>query len=92
MSFPAHPPTRPGRSGKCLGDDDHAGYSDHQISEALNARIINAVASNPDIWKQSVIIITYDESDGFYDHVPPRILSYGPDAFRSRAGYEYRSS
>ncbi len=60
------------------GDDDHAGYSDHQISEALNARIVNAVASNPDIWKHSVIIITYDESDGFYDHVPPRILSYGP--------------
>ena len=28
---------------------------------------------------QSAIIITYDESDGFYDHVPPRILSYGPD-------------
>ena len=45
----------------------------------MNARIINAVASNPDIWKHSVIIITYDESDGFYDHVPPRILSYGPD-------------
>jgi phospholipase C len=61
------------------GDDDHGGYSDHQISEALNARIINAVAANPDIWKRSAIIITYDESDGFYDHVPPRILSYGPD-------------
>jgi phospholipase C len=26
-----------------------------------------------------VILITYDESDGFYDHVRPRILSYGPD-------------
>ncbi|MGP8210081.1 MAG: alkaline phosphatase family protein [Syntrophobacteraceae bacterium] len=23
--------------------------------------------------------MTYDESDGLYDHVPPRILSYGPD-------------
>jgi hypothetical protein len=47
------------------------------LSEALTARVINAVASNPDIWKQSVIIPRYDESDGFYDHVPPRILSYG---------------
>jgi phospholipase C len=37
------------------------------------------VASRPDIWARSAIIITYDESDGFYDHVPPRILSYGPD-------------
>ena len=34
---------------------------------------------NPKIWEQCAIIITYDESDGFYDHVPPRILSYGPD-------------
>jgi phospholipase C len=61
------------------GDDDHSGYSDHQISEAMAARVINAVASNPEIWSRSVIIITYDESDGFYDHVPPRILAYGPD-------------
>jgi phospholipase C len=61
------------------GDDDHPAYSDRQLSEAMAARVINAVASHPDIWEHSAIIITYDESDGFYDHVPPRILSYGPD-------------
>ena len=61
------------------GDDDHPAYSDRQISEAMAARVINAIAANPKIWEQSAIIITYDESDGFYDHVPPRILSYGPD-------------
>ena len=61
------------------GDDDHPSYSDRQLSEAMAARVINAVAGNPDIWERSAIIITYDESDGFYDHVPPRILSYGPD-------------
>ena len=61
------------------GDDDHPAYSDRQLSEAMAARAINAIAGNPEIWKQSAIIITYDESDGFYDHVPPRILSYGPD-------------
>ena len=61
------------------GDDDHPGYSDRQISEGMAARAINAIASNPKLWEQSAIIITYDESDGFYDHVPPRILSYGPD-------------
>ena len=61
------------------GDDDHPGYSDRQLSEAMAARVVNAVAGDPKIWNQSAIIITYDESDGFYDHVPPRILSYGPD-------------
>ena len=61
------------------GDDDHPAYTDRMISEAMAARVINAVAGNPELWAQSAIIITYDESDGFYDHVPPRILSYGPD-------------
>jgi phospholipase C len=61
------------------GDDDHPAYSDRQLSEAMAARVINAISANPNIWKQSAIIITYDESDGFFDHVPPRILSYGPD-------------
>ena len=61
------------------GDDDHPGYSDHQISEAMTARAINAIASKPDIWIRSMIVIAYDESDGSYDHVPPRILSYRPD-------------
>ena len=61
------------------GDDDHPSYADHQISEAMAARVVNAIAADPKLWVQSAIIITYDESDGFYDHVPPRILSYGPD-------------
>ncbi len=62
-----------------MGDDDHPGYSDRQLSEAMAARVINAVAGNEEIWEHCAIIITYDESDGFYDHVAPRILSYGPD-------------
>ncbi len=61
------------------GDDDHPAYADRQISEAMAARVVNAVASRPEIWSQSAIVITYDESDGFFDHAIPRILSYGPD-------------
>jgi phospholipase C len=61
------------------GDDDHPGYSDSQLTEAMAARAINAIAAHKDIWDQSAIIIAYDESDGLYDHAPPRVLSYGPD-------------
>ena len=64
-------------SGNFLGDDDHPAYSDSQISEALVANEVNAIASSP-YWSQSAIVITYDESEGDYDHVPPRILSYDP--------------
>ena len=60
-----------------LGDDDHPGYSDSHLSEALVARAVNAIARSP-YWPESAIIITYDESEGDYDHVPPRILSFDP--------------
>jgi phospholipase C len=57
------------------GNDDHPGYSDSQISEGLLAREINVIAASP-YWSQSAIIIAYDESDGLYDHVRPRVRSF----------------
>jgi|HubBroStandDraft_5_1064220.scaffolds.fasta_scaffold14825_3 phospholipase C len=57
------------------GDDDHPGYTDTQISEGLLAEEINAIAQSP-YWQESAIIITYDESDGLYDHVQPHIRSH----------------
>jgi phospholipase C len=60
------------------GNDDHPGYSDAQISEALVADAVDAIAASP-YWAQSAIIITYDETDGLYDHVPEAIRSFGPD-------------
>jgi phospholipase C len=57
------------------GNDDHPGYSDTQISEALLAEEINAIAASP-YWSESAIIITYDESDGLYDHAQPRVRTY----------------
>jgi phospholipase C len=56
------------------GNDDHPGYSDSGISEALLAQEINAIAASP-YWKQSAILIAYDESDGLYDHAQPRVRS-----------------
>ncbi len=64
-------------SGNFLGDDDHPAYSDSQISESLIANEVNAIAGSK-YWGESAIVITYDESEGDYDHVPPRILSYDP--------------
>jgi phospholipase C len=52
------------------GNDDHPGYSDSQISAALIADEINAIAASP-YWSQSAIIISYDETDGEYDHALP---------------------
>ncbi len=61
-----------------LGDDDHPGYSDAQISEALVAKAVNAIARSR-YWSQCAIVITWDDSEGGYDHVPPPVRSIGPD-------------
>ncbi|HKJ30325.1 MAG TPA: alkaline phosphatase family protein [Balneolales bacterium] len=60
-----------------LGDDDHPAYSDAQISEAHVAETVNAIAKSP-YWKQCAVIITWDDSEGDYDHVPPPIKVHGP--------------
>lgn len=60
------------------GDDDHPGYSDSQISEALLAEAINKIAASR-YWSESAIIVTWDDSEGDYDHVPPPIRATGPD-------------
>jgi phospholipase C len=67
------------------GNDDHPGYSDSQIAEAMVADSVNAIAASP-YWAQSAIIITYDETDGLYDHVPERVRSWGPDGLPLAGG------
>ncbi len=70
---PANP-----RARNILGDDDHPGYSDSQISESLVAKVVNTVARSP-YWRDSAIIILWDDSEGFYDHVPPPQFETCPD-------------
>ncbi len=59
------------------GDDDHPGYSDAQISEANVAELVNRIAASK-YWSQSAIIVTWDDSEGDYDHVPPPLFETGP--------------
>jgi phospholipase C len=68
-----------------IGNDDHPAYSDQQISEAFAARAISDIANTP-YWSQSAIIITYDETDGFYDHVSPTKRSTFADGSILAAG------
>ncbi len=60
-----------------IGDDDHPAYSDAQISEYTVAKEVDAIARSP-YWNQSAIIITYDDSEGDYDHSQPPIVNVGP--------------
>jgi len=72
---PANP--LPAVQSRFNGDDDHPGYSDAQISEANVAQLVNQIAKSQ-YWAQSAIVVTWDDSEGDYDHVPPPLTEIGP--------------
>ncbi len=45
------------------------------------AQVLDALTSNPEVWSKTALFITYDENDGFFDHVvpplPPKDASRG---------------
>jgi phospholipase C len=48
--------------------DGHAGYSDPIDEQQFVANEINALQHTPD-WSSTAVVIAYDDSDGWYDHV-----------------------
>ena len=55
-------------------------YSDHPssawygtwyVSEALDI-----LTKNPEVWKKTIFVLTYDENDGSFDHVPPFVAPH----------------
>jgi phospholipase C len=48
--------------------DGHAGYSDPLDEQNFVVSEINAIEASP-FWNTTAIIIAYDDSDGWYDHV-----------------------
>ncbi|HVZ84387.1 MAG TPA: alkaline phosphatase family protein [Terracidiphilus sp.] len=44
---------------------------------AFIASKIDAIAANPDVWAKTVFIVSYDENDGLFDHVPPPVPPAG---------------
>jgi len=50
-------------------------FSDHPSSAWFGAwyvsEVLEILTKNPDVWKKTIFILTYDENDGYFDHVPP---------------------
>jgi phospholipase C len=47
--------------------DGHAGYSDPLNEQAWIVKVINFLERRPE-WKDTAVIVAYDDSDGWYDH------------------------
>jgi phospholipase C len=61
--------------------DAHAGYSDPLDEQEGTVNLINFLQKRAE-WKDTAVIITYDDSDGWYDHayVAPTSASYDATA------------
>ncbi len=47
--------------------DGHAGYSDPLDEQAFVTKVVNFLEQQPD-WKNTAVIVAWDDSDGWYDH------------------------
>ncbi|QQP96252.1 phosphocholine-specific phospholipase C [Lysobacter enzymogenes] len=54
-----------------------AKYSEHPGPSApiwgadYTARVLDALTADPAVWARTVLIVNFDENDGFFDHMPP---------------------
>ena len=50
-------------------------FSDHPDSPWFGAwyvsEIMDILTQNPEVWKKTIFILTYDENDGYFDHCAP---------------------
>lgn len=54
--------------------DGHAGYSDPLDEQAFVVKVINFLQMQPS-WRNTAVVIAYDDSDGWYDHQPGPIVN-----------------
>ena len=52
-------------------------FSDHPSSPWYGAwyisEILDILTKNPEVWKKTIFVLTYDENDGYFDHVSPYV-------------------
>ena len=65
--------------------DGHAGYSDPLDEQTFLVDTINHLQKLQD-WKHTAVVIAYDDSDGWYDHVMPTIISQSNTASDALTG------
>jgi phospholipase C len=53
-------------------------FSDHTSSPLYGtwyvSEAIDILTKNPEVWKKTIFILTYDENDGYFDHIPPYVV------------------
>jgi phospholipase C len=72
------------------GNNTTSGESFH-AGETLIARIYTALAANADLFARTLLLVTYDEHGGFFDHEAPVAMT-PPDSLAAPDGFDFRQS
>ncbi|GHG57278.1 phospholipase C [Sinomonas cellulolyticus] len=64
--------------------DGHASYSDPIDEQTFVVNEINAIQKSKN-WDSTAIVLAYDDSDGWYDHVATKVLNASNDASEDAA-------
>jgi phospholipase C len=59
--------------------DGHPGYSDPVDEQTFVDNVMTALESSPD-WSTTLVVFSYDDSDGWYDHQAPPIVNQSASA------------
>ncbi len=70
----------PGNNDDNSGPKD-GGLWDFQRGENLIIEVYEALRAHPEVFDKTVLLITYDEHGGLYDHVPPPTDAAAPEPF-----------
>lgn len=71
-------------------------FSDHPSAPWYGAwyvsEVLDILTKDPAVWKKTIFILTYDENDGYYDHVPPFVPPHPdlPGSGAASAGIDTR--
>ncbi len=69
-------------------NDQHP-VSNLAVGEKLIYDVYAALSGNQAVWEKSLLIITYDEHGGNYDHVPPETGATPPDNIIGASGFDF---
>ena len=67
--------------------NDQQAPCDVRRGEQLLAEVYQALRSNERLWRSTLLIVTYDEHGGYYDHVPPP-ATVAPDAHTAEWAFD----
>jgi phospholipase C len=62
--------------------DGHPASSKLNLFEGFTKKIVDAVKSNPELWKETAIFVTFDEGGGYYDSGYVQPLDFFGDGTR----------